>query len=185
MPSSVWGPKAHQATWRIYDTGLELHTLDFSSNRSISTWIQACHKSPWWEHEKREKPYVGLCGLVSDSEEGFLRLYMHLLWKQPHVMLTLGLQLQCTRLDGVVHLKAVMNTTRALCQATDNSREASQVATRAAFISTAEGAERDISASFFLWNTKLYYTWKMFPFDIVDRLIPLLPWDDGQFLCKF
>lgn len=74
---------------------------------------------------------------------------MHLLRKQPHMMLTLSLQLRCTRLDGVVHLKAAMNTTRALCQATDNSREPSQVATRAAFISTAEGAERDISASFF------------------------------------
>lgn len=67
------------------------------------------------------------------------------------MMLTPSLQLQRTRLDGVVHLKAAMNTTRALCQATDNSREASQVATRAAFISTAEGAERDISASFFFF----------------------------------
>lgn len=51
MLSSVWGPEPHWATWRIYDRP-ELHTLDFSLNRSISRCAQALNKSRWREHVK-------------------------------------------------------------------------------------------------------------------------------------
>lgn len=69
-PSLVWGPETHRATWRIYDRGLEPHTLDFSSNRSISTWVQALYKSTWWEDEKKKK-LRGDRNTVKDLNQGF------------------------------------------------------------------------------------------------------------------
>lgn len=61
MLSSVGGPEPHWATWRIYDR-LELHTWDFSLNRSISRCAQALNKSPWGEHiKKRHASLWGVC----------------------------------------------------------------------------------------------------------------------------
>lgn len=117
MLSSVWGPEPHSATWRIYDW-LELHTLDFSLNRSISRCAQALNKSPWGEHIKNERhaSLWGVC-LTPTSIKG-IRLHSCMHTNTEDIMpvnqtwcTNPPVQLQCAWLDGGVHSEANLKTT--------------------------------------------------------------------------
>lgn len=79
MLPSVWGPEPHSATWRIYDR-LELHTWDFSLNRSISRCAQALNKSRWRAHIKTRGMH--LCGACVSNSNPNQSVQLHSCWRR-------------------------------------------------------------------------------------------------------
>lgn len=110
-PSLVWGPETYQATQRIYDRGLELHTLDFSSNRSISTGVQAMHKSNWWGDKIRKKKKAEISCISTFFPPKKFWAGIQLEASNDMWCVHLRVHLQQVRLDGVMHSKANPNTT--------------------------------------------------------------------------